>query len=118
MIKIRLAKIGKKNAPAYRVVVANQRDKRNGRSLEILGHYNPSEPDAKLVIDKKQYEEWIKVGAQPTQAVLDLLAGKYEFVSYSPNKTDSAEMNSDTKSEETEQAPAQEEKAETTESSE
>lgn len=82
MLKIRLAKIGKKNAPAFKIVVANTRDKRNGRSLDVLGHFNPSHKPELFEIDKDKYEEWISKGAQVTDAVKDLVAGEYKFEPY------------------------------------
>ncbi len=81
-VTIRLARIGKRNAPAYKVVVANTRDKRNGRFLDVLGHYNPSHTPPLLSIDKKKYKEWKGKGALSTDAVEKLIAGKYEFVPY------------------------------------
>jgi small subunit ribosomal protein S16 len=85
MIRIRLAKIGKRNAPTYRVVVANQRDKRNGIFLDILASYNP-QGTTKPSIDKKKYNEWIQKGAQPSVAVQKLMDGKYEFKPYLKTK--------------------------------
>ena len=81
MIKVRLAKFGRKNAPSYRVVVANARDKRNGRFLDILGHFNPSD-NTKPELDKQKYEEWLKKGAQPTQAVQEIVEGTYKHIPY------------------------------------
>lgn len=83
-VKIRLAKIGKRHAPAYRVVVTPTRTKRNGKYLDILGFYNPLDPNTKFTYDKKLYEEWIEKGALPTKAVADLIANKYEYVKYDP----------------------------------
>lgn len=81
-IKIRLSKIGKRNAPAFRVVVAQERDKRNGKPLEVLGHFNPSHKPVLLNIDNDKYQEWVEKGAQPTKAVEELVEGKYEFQPY------------------------------------
>lgn len=85
-ITIRLAKIGRKNAPAYRIVVANTKSKRNGKVLDILGHYNPSTNPIDLKIDKDRYMEWKDKGALSTKAVEDLVTGTYEFKKYEPNK--------------------------------
>lgn len=85
-VTIRLSKIGKRNAPAYKIVVANTRDKRNGRALDILGYYNPSENPVKFSIDEKKVEEWKKRGALITEAVEKLIAGTYEFKPYDPNQ--------------------------------
>lgn len=80
--RIRLARIGKRNAPAFKIVVANKRDKLTGRYLEVLGHYNPSSNPQTFDIDKKKYEGWLSKGAKPTKAVEKLVEGKYEFVPY------------------------------------
>ncbi len=81
-IKIRLSKIGKKNAPAFKIVVAQERDKRNGKPLDVLGHFNPSHTPALFDIDKKKYQEWLEKGAQASEAVVKLVEGKYEFQPY------------------------------------
>jgi small subunit ribosomal protein S16 len=81
-VTIRLARIGKRNAPAYKIVVANTRDKRNGRFLDILGHYNPSHTPALFDIDKDKVSEWKKKGALSTDAVEKLLAGTYKWEPY------------------------------------
>jgi small subunit ribosomal protein S16 len=99
-VKIRLARIGRKNLPAYKIVVANTRDKRNGRSLDILGHYNPSMNPDSFSIDKDRYEEWINKGAQVTSAVKKLVEGKYEFEPYTrQNEKDGSETASPTPAE-------------------
>lgn len=85
-ITIRLAKVGKKNAPAYKVVVSNTRDKRNGKFLDVLGFFNPLQTKNQLEIDKKSMEQWKSKGALISDAVLQLLDGKYNFVKYSPKK--------------------------------
>ena len=74
-VTIRLARIGKRNAPAYKVVVANTRDKRNGRFLEVLGHYNPSNNPVLLEIDTKKVDEWKGKGAMISDAVTKLIDG-------------------------------------------
>jgi len=83
-ISIRLAKFGKKNAPTYKVVVANTKDKRNGRFIDVLGFYNPHQKNNLFNIDKTKYGEWQKKGAITTQAVEKLFSGKYEYVKYDP----------------------------------
>ena len=72
MVKIRLAVVGKKNAPIYRIVAADSRSKRNGEALEILGTYDPrSKQFAAFHNDK--IEAWIKQGAQMTDSVNKLV---------------------------------------------
>lgn len=70
MLKIRLARTGKKDEPHYRVVVAEARSKRLGKVVATLGHWHPKED--KFVVDKKAYGEWLGKGAQPTGAVRKL----------------------------------------------
>lgn len=85
-VTIRLAKFGKRNAPSYRVVVANTRDKRNGKFLDTLGFFNPSDKTTKFTVDKKKYEEWKAKGALVTKAVEKLIDGTYEYIKYEPKK--------------------------------
>lgn len=81
-ITIRLTKIGKRNAPAYKIVVSNTRDKRNGTVLDVIGHFNPSNNPQLIQIDKEKVETWKKNGALTTKAVDDLISGKYVFQPY------------------------------------
>jgi len=81
-ITIRLSRTGKKNNPSYKVVVSNIRDKRNGKSLEVLGSMNPTITPISHNIDMKKYEEWIKKGAQVSDAVKSLIAGTYTYKPY------------------------------------
>jgi small subunit ribosomal protein S16 len=85
-ITIRLTKIGRKNTPSFRIVVANTRDKRNGKFLDILGHFNPSMNPVQFNYDKERFEEWKKKGALISEAVEKLVSGDYKFVPYRPNK--------------------------------
>lgn len=71
MLKIKLARFGKKHQAHYRIVVNEARDKRDGKYTALLGHYSPVVPK-KLEIDVKAYEEWLKKGAQPTETVAAL----------------------------------------------
>lgn len=86
-VSIRLARVGKKHAPAYKIVVANTRDKRNGRFLDILGHYNPSMNPPTYSLDEDKYSDWKLKGALSTKAVEKLRDGTYEFVPYEPKAT-------------------------------
>lgn len=86
MVKIRLSLVGKRNAPAYRIVVCDERVARNGKNIEIIGHYNPSVNPPTFSYKKDRYEYWLSVGAQPTDAVKKLIAGKYEFKKYEPKE--------------------------------
>lgn len=73
MLKIRLARIGKKYEPHYRIVITEARSKRNGKITDQVGHWHPKED--KLVINQKHYQEWIAKGARPTKAVRKLING-------------------------------------------
>ena len=73
MVKIRLRRMGAKKAPFYRIVVADSRYPRDGRSIEEIGTYNPVVNPAELKVDVDRAQAWIKTGAQPTETVRDLL---------------------------------------------
>lgn len=85
-ITIRLARIGKKNAPSYKIVVANTKDKRNGKAVDILGHFNPLNAKDSLKLDKTKFTDWQKKGALVTKAVTDIISGKYTYTKYEPKK--------------------------------
>lgn len=71
MLRIRLSRIGKKNTPIYKVVVAEKSRPVKGKFIESLGMYNPSSKDNTLNAERIKY--WISVGAQPSQTVHNLL---------------------------------------------
>lgn len=71
MLKIKLARFGKKHQAHYRIVVNEARDKRDGKYVALIGHYSPVVPK-KLEIDVEVYEEWLKKGAKPTETVASL----------------------------------------------
>lgn len=71
-IKLRLQRFGSAKRPIYRVVAADARSKRDGRYLEILGHYDPK-GDATVTIDEVKALAWLNQGAQPTDTVKNLL---------------------------------------------
>ncbi|OGY26386.1 MAG: 30S ribosomal protein S16 [Candidatus Woykebacteria bacterium RBG_16_44_10] len=77
MVKLRLLRIGAKKQPKFRIVVADERGKRDGRFIEIVGHYDPNSEPAIIQLDKDRYSYWLSVGAQPTKSVTDL-AKRYE----------------------------------------
>lgn len=72
-VKIRLKRFGKIRAPFYRVVVADSRKKRDGRVIEEIGKYHPTEDPSVIDIDRERAQYWLGVGAQPTEPVLALL---------------------------------------------
>ncbi|HOJ76740.1 MAG TPA: 30S ribosomal protein S16 [Bacillota bacterium] len=69
MVKIRLNRMGAKKRPFYRLVVADSRAPRDGRFIEIIGHYNPIVDPVEIVIDKEKAQDWLKKGAQPSDTV-------------------------------------------------
>ena len=73
MLKIRLRRMGAKFQPHYRVVVADARAPRDGRFVSILGFYDPRTNPATIHLDAAQLEDWVRKGAQPTEAVIGLL---------------------------------------------
>ena len=73
MVKIRLARGGTKKKPYYRVVVADQRCKRDCRYLEHIGFYNPMVSENRFGIDEERVKHWLSVGAQPTERVSKLM---------------------------------------------
>ena len=73
MVKLRLMRMGKKKQPTYRVVAADARSPRDGRFIEIVGHYNPRTDPSTIVIDNDKAVKWLVEGAQPTESVAKLL---------------------------------------------
>ena len=72
-VKIRLKRMGKIRAPFYRVVVADSRTRRDGRAIEQIGKYHPTEEPSFVEIDSDRAQYWLSVGAQPTDQVKALL---------------------------------------------
>jgi small subunit ribosomal protein S16 len=75
MVVIRLARLGAKKRPKYRVTVADSRYFRNGRFIEVLGHYNPSPrgQEKEVTLDLEKVKSWVSKGAQPTDRVKTLI---------------------------------------------
>ena len=73
MVKIRLRRTGTKKKPSYRVVVTDSRMPRDGRFIEIIGHYNPRTEPVTVQIHEDRVLHWLSVGAQPTDTVNSLL---------------------------------------------
>ena len=72
-VKIRLRRMGARNNPFYRVVVADSRSPRDGRFIEEIGYYDPKSNPAVVKIDQEKAKDWIAKGAQPTDTVKRLL---------------------------------------------
>jgi small subunit ribosomal protein S16 len=76
MLAMRLARFGAKKKPAYRVVVIDKHRARNSRSIETVGHYNPTKDPIELMLDDERIQHWLGVGAQPSDTVKRLIAYK------------------------------------------
>jgi len=78
MVSIRLSRTGAKKKPFYHIVVADSRNRRDGRYLERVGFYNPVARGAeeRLRVDRERIQHWISQGAQPTESVAGLLKEK------------------------------------------
>ena len=76
MVKIRLRRMGAKKQPTYRFVVADSKSPRDGRFIEILGHYNPRSDPKTVVVDETRAKAWLEKGAQPSEPVRRLFAEK------------------------------------------
>jgi len=73
MVRIRLLRTGKRKQPSYRVVVADQRSPRDGRFVEIIGHYNPLTNPSQITINEDRALHWLGTGAQPSEGAMALL---------------------------------------------
>ena len=72
-VRLRLTRIGGRKNPIWRVVVADQRSKRDGRVIETVGHYNAQTDPSTIVIDEERARSWLARGAQPSDTVRKLL---------------------------------------------
>ncbi|MGH8969347.1 MAG: 30S ribosomal protein S16 [Actinomycetes bacterium] len=72
-VKIKLMRLGKTRAPYYRIVVADARTKRDGRSIETIGKYHPTQEPSLIEVDSERAQYWLGVGAQPTEPVAAIL---------------------------------------------
>jgi small subunit ribosomal protein S16 len=76
VVKLRLMRMGKKKQPTYRIVAADSRSPRNGRFIQIIGHYDPrhgEEGKSSITVDNDKAIAWLRKGAQPTETVEKLL---------------------------------------------
>jgi small subunit ribosomal protein S16 len=73
MLVIRLRRAGSKNRPFYRVVVTEGKSARDGRFVEVLGHYNPRTKPETLVLNQERVAHWVKAGALPSDTVRTLI---------------------------------------------
>ena len=72
-VRMRLTRIGGKKDPVWRVVVADQRSPRDGRFIEIVGHYNAQTNPSTIKVDEERVRNWLERGAQPTETVRKIL---------------------------------------------
>ena len=75
-VKLRLARVGSKKNPIYRVVAADSRSPRDGKFLEIVGRYNPQTDPSTIDLDEDKIKAWLDKGAQPTDSVRRLMKAK------------------------------------------
>lgn len=72
-VKIKLTRLGKIRNPQYRIAIADARNRRDGRAIEIIGRYHPKEEPSLIEVNSERAQYWLSVGAQPTEPVLKLL---------------------------------------------
>ena len=72
-VRLRLTRVGSSKNPIWRVVVADQRSPRDGRFIEVVGHYNAQTDPSTIKLDEERIREWLAKGAQPTDQVRKLL---------------------------------------------
>ena len=75
-VRMRLARVGSKKNPIYRVVVADSRSPRDGRFIDIVGRYNPQTDPSTIDFDEGKVRDWLSKGAQPSDSVSRLLKVK------------------------------------------
>lgn len=81
-VKIRLKRMGKIRAPYYRIVVADSRTKRDGKSIEEIGVYQPKFDPSVIRVDSERVQHWLSVGAQPSEPVLAILKKTGDWQKY------------------------------------
>jgi small subunit ribosomal protein S16 len=75
-VRLRLTRVGATNNPIWRVVATDQRSPRDGRFIEVLGHYNPQTDPSTIELKEDRIRSWLEQGAQPTNTVKRLLKAK------------------------------------------
>jgi small subunit ribosomal protein S16 len=75
-VRIRLRRIGAKKNPIWRIVVADRRSPRDGRTIETIGRYNPQTDPSTIEVDEDRARHWLEQGAQPSETVAALLRTK------------------------------------------
>lgn len=87
-VKIRLKRMGKIRDPRYRVVIADSRVKRDGKTIEEIGIYHPTEQPSRIEINSERAQYWLSVGAQPTEQVLALLKLSGDWAAFKGEKAE------------------------------
>lgn len=87
MVRIRLTRVGAKKQPSYRVIVADQRSPRDGRFIEIVGHYNPRNDPATMDMQEDRVLFWLQRGAQPSEPVARMLKSNGVWDKFLASKT-------------------------------
>ena len=87
MVKIRLTRMGAKKKPFYRIVVADSRAPRDGKFIEVIGNYDPLQNPEVVDLDEEKALQWLKNGAQPTDAVRTILNKKGVLEKFDSAKT-------------------------------
>lgn len=108
MLKIKLARFGKKKQPHYRIIINEAREKRDGQYVDIVGHYAPTMTPKILDFDMEKVESWLKKGAQPTETVGALLS---RYKSGNPFPAKKARLSKKAKAKQAEAAAAKAEEA-------
>jgi small subunit ribosomal protein S16 len=75
-VRLRLTRVGSKKNPIWRIVVADRRSPRDGRTIETIGSYNPRTEPSTIVVDSERAQHWLDHGALPTDTVARLLRAK------------------------------------------
>lgn len=86
MLKLRLRRMGAKKRPSYRIVVAESSAPRDGKFIEVIGHYDPLTDPATIKLNEERARHWLSVGAQPTETVRNILR-RAELVGDDPRLT-------------------------------
>lgn len=84
-VKIRLRRVGTKNVPCYRIVVADGRSPRDGRFIENVGTYDPKNQKQEFTINIERAKHWIQKGAQPSETVRSLLKKAEKAAAQTPS---------------------------------
>jgi small subunit ribosomal protein S16 len=100
-VKIRLKRLGKIRSPHYRIVIADSRNKRDGRSIEEIGKYHPKNDPSLIEVDSERAQYWLSVGAQPTEAVVALLKRTGDWQKFSGDTSPSGVLPQKEKSDKT-----------------